>query len=90
MTARVSAIIDSFCEAEGTAKVGGRIWRWEFHHFLGPTFVDKNGNSVRLPAENSPVWEAFNAWLWQHYTARNDRRALAAMGKWYRPKEGQV
>ena len=75
------------CDAEGSAKVGTRLWRWEFHEYLGPTFVDKDGNSVKCPGENHPVWHAFNAWLWDYYTKKKNRKALAAMAAWYRPSE---
>lgn len=82
-------IIDCFCDAEGSAKVGNRIWRWEFHEFLGPTFVDKKGNSVNSPSEHSPVWNAFNDWLWKYYTEKKNIKALAAMRAWY-PRKAAV
>ena len=30
-------------DAFGEAKVGGRTYRWDFHHYMGPLFVRKDG-----------------------------------------------
>lgn len=79
-------IVDCFVDGEGSAVVRGRTWRWEFHEYLGPTFVNKKGQSIDYPPEGSPVWDAFNDWLWGHYTAKKNTKALAAMRAWYRPK----
>lgn len=46
------------------AYVNGREWRWDFHPYLGPYFLKKNGEErVRQPGENHPVWDHFNRWL---------------------------
>jgi hypothetical protein len=48
----------------GEATVNGRVYRWSFHEYLGPTFVNKDGSmSKTQPGENHPVWNAFGAWL---------------------------
>jgi hypothetical protein len=41
----------------------GRVWRFEFHKFLGPTFLRKDGEPrARPPAERHPVWDAYGLW----------------------------
>jgi hypothetical protein len=68
---RVGAAIVTVSDGEGSAVVQGRTWRWDFHEYLGPTFVDKHGNMLkRQPGENHPVWDAFATWL----TERDDRK----------------
>lgn len=59
--------ICSFVDAEHTVKIGRRTWRWEFHEYLGPTFLDHRGEPLkRQPPEGSPVWPVFNAWLQEY------------------------
>ena len=61
---KCSCIIDCFVDAEGSAIVNGREWRWEFHKYLGPTFLRKDGEPMaRFPREGHPVWAAFETWL---------------------------
>ncbi|MEY5061066.1 MAG: hypothetical protein RIS45_987 [Planctomycetota bacterium] len=58
-----NAIVCTFIDATGSATVRGKKWRWEFHHFLGPTFVRANGEPLtKQPGERHPVWEAFYDW----------------------------
>lgn len=53
-----------YCDGMGSAVVNGKLWRWEFHRYCGPTFLKKNGGPRRyIPNENHPVWEAFDKWL---------------------------
>jgi len=57
-------------DGEGSAVVSGRTWRWDFHDYLGPTFVDRHGNMLkRQPGENHPIWKPFAAWV-KAYDAR--------------------
>lgn len=47
----------------GEAMVNGRKWRWEWHHYCGPMFVNKDGNARRrLPGEKHAVWKAISRW----------------------------
>lgn len=82
MSAAATAIICSMCEAEGSTYYRGRTWRWEYHSYCGPTFVDKDGNSVKCPPEKSPVWFAFNLWLYEYFKKRKDMRGMRAMEEW--------
>jgi hypothetical protein len=43
----------------------GKIWRWEFHEWMGPSFLRKDWETFlkRQPGEGSPAWEVFNKWL---------------------------
>lgn len=41
----------------------GRVYRFDWHKYLGPTFLRADGEPVaRYPSERNPMWEAFNAW----------------------------
>ena len=61
---RTTCIIDTFVDAEGEAVVNGKLWKWEFHHYLGPTFLNvRTGAPKKYPPENHPVWKAFEMWL---------------------------
>ena len=56
--------IDTFIDDEGTAVVNGRQYQWEFHEYLGPTFIRKDGEPLkRQPGEHHPVWPHFEKWL---------------------------
>lgn len=82
--------ICSFIDAEGSAQVGSTFWRWEFHEYMGPTFYrGKKSEKPVSPSEKSPVWDHFNAWLLEHFTAKNNKRALEAMSQWYEPGKGR-
>lgn len=42
----------------------GKVWLFEWHSYLGPTFLRKDGEPrARYPGEKNPMWEAFNAWM---------------------------
>ena len=64
----------SFCEATGRTKVEGVWWQWEFHHYLGPTFIDKRGEMIDFPPEKHPVWVRFERWL-ERYQRRKSASA---------------
>jgi hypothetical protein len=57
--------ICSFYNAEGSAKIGNRTWRWEFSDQFGPLFVDDRGVPLKDQqlSERHPVWRHFEAWL---------------------------
>jgi hypothetical protein len=63
----------SFHDAEGEGvDINGRTWRWEFSRQFGPTFLDKDGDPLRVqPAEKSPAWRVFNRWYdeWRAHSA---------------------
>lgn len=61
------AIVCSFVDATGSAVVDGREYRWEFHHYCGPTFLRKDGQPLKnQPGEKHPVWDVFHDWLEVH------------------------
>jgi len=53
-----------YADAYGEAEVDGKIWKWEFHDYLGPTFLKKDGEprECQFP-KNKKVWDAFEKWL---------------------------
>jgi len=72
-------------DTTGKAKVNGRWWHWEFHHYLGPSFTDKDGEPLRKsPPENHPVWQAFGEWFKKHRAncskCKRDRERYAPLG----------
>lgn len=41
----------------------GRTHLMEWHSYLGPTFLKKDGDPLaRYPSEKHPLWKAFNLW----------------------------
>jgi hypothetical protein len=61
-------------DGEGSATVNGKMWRWDFHNYLGPTFLKKNGDPLaRQPGARNPVWEAFGEWVKQYDERRKSR-----------------
>lgn len=55
---------DSFIDATGSATVNGKEYRWEFHEYLGPTFIGKRGEPLKWqPGSRHPVWTVFHQWL---------------------------
>lgn len=45
---------------------GGRVWWFEFHSYCGPSVLGKRGDPLRnQPPENSPFWDAIEAWIQQ-------------------------
>lgn len=62
-----SPCIITVADGVGQARVRGRVWRWEYHRMLGPTFVNKDGSDrKRWPGEKHPVWKAFYRWEKKH------------------------
>jgi len=59
---------------EGKDK-NGKLWRWEFHEYMGPSFLRKDGEPlVNQPGEKSPAWDVFNEW----YRAQPDNKPFHA------------
>lgn len=51
-------------EAQGSAMVGKRRYRWEFHAYCGPIFVRADGEPLaKQPGEGHRVWAKFEEWL---------------------------
>lgn len=52
-----------YADAEGSAVVNGRVWRWEFHEYLGPGWLKKDGNPKKCQCPTiKAVWDAFEKW----------------------------
>ncbi len=64
------AIVCDFTHGEGSAVVNKREWRWEFHDYLGPTFLRKDGVPLSNQMPPQAVWDAFDLWLRQYRAAR--------------------
>lgn len=59
-----SVIFMDFPDAFGQGRHKGRVYRWEFHNYLGPLFLRKDGEPmVRQPGQRSGAWVPFNRWL---------------------------
>lgn len=47
----------------GKAVVNGRKWRWDWHNYCGPLFLNADGSErKRMPSEHHPVWKAVQKW----------------------------
>ena len=56
------AYID-YADAEGSAVVNGKEWRWEYHEYGGPLFLRKDGQPRACQCPTIPaVWDAFTKW----------------------------
>ena len=55
----------SMRQATGSTVIAGKTWRWEFHDYLGPTFLKADWETplVNQPSEKHPVWDRFDEWL---------------------------
>ena len=51
-----------YADGEGEAAVDGRIWRWDFHEWVGPTFLRTDGNPRANQNPSKKVWAAFTRW----------------------------
>lgn len=62
-------------EVEGSATVNGRTYRWDFHSYTGPCFLDRHGEPLkRQPGEHHPVWPKFNEWLKEYGQKKEGQR----------------
>jgi len=44
----------------------GKRYRFEWHHYLGPTFVRKDDEPfAKYPSQRHPMWHSFNTWMKQ-------------------------
>lgn len=70
--------IDIFIDAEGEAVVRGRKWKWEFHEYMGPTWISPSTGEPlrRWPGEKHPVWNEFEKWLKQYQEAKRQNAIL--------------
>ena len=61
-------------DGDGEAVVNGRLWRWTFHDYLGPTFLRGNGEPrvCQCPTVKA-VWTAFEAWLESHNKRKSNQ-----------------
>lgn len=58
-----SRVFVDYADAEGSAVVNGRTWRWEFHEYLGPGWLRKDGEPRKCQCPTSKaVWAAFEKW----------------------------
>jgi hypothetical protein len=52
-----------YADAEGSAVVNGRTWRWEFHEWGGPLWLRRDGEPRKNQCPHSKaVWDAFEQW----------------------------
>ncbi len=60
-------------DAEGSAVVNGKPWRWEydFGKPYGPLFIKKDGSPRKNQNPSKAVWDAFSAWLERQRGARD-------------------
>ena len=50
--------------------VNKREWRFDFHKYLGPTWLKKDGELRKCQCPTNPkVWKAFDRWLreWEKF-----------------------
>ena len=48
----------------GSAKVRGKLWKWEFNSKFGPLYLRADDEPMkRQPSGRHPVWSKFNIWL---------------------------
>ena len=67
-----SKVFVDYADAFGSAIVNGHEWRWEFHRYLGPLFLRKDGEPRACQCPTIPaVWDAFNNWLAEHEVQKN-------------------
>lgn len=58
-----------YADGFGSAEIDGKTWSWEFHNYLGPTFLKKDGEPRRCQfPRNKKVWAAFENWLKEYQT----------------------
>lgn len=67
---------------EGTDR-NGKLWRWDFGEYFGPTFVGKKGDPlpVQPMEEDHPAWEPFEKWLFKHLASRISDAGKIALGR---------
>lgn len=67
-----------YADAFGSAVVNGREWRWEFHRYLGPLWLKKDGEPRACQCPTIPaVWDAFSEWH-KRLEAEDKQRSVSA------------
>lgn len=55
----------------------GKVYQFEWHKYLGPTFLRKDGEPLaRFPGEKNPMWNYFNLWFSQGRMVDNDGNCI--------------
>lgn len=57
------AIVCSFAHDEGKAMVGGKMYRWEYHPYLGLNFVRADGIATANQDPPRAVWREVEKWM---------------------------
>ena len=67
----------SMRHGEGEVVIAGKTWRWEFHDYLGPTFLKADWETplVHQPNPKHPVWDRFGEWLVEYKAEKAARPA---------------
>ena len=66
-----SRVFIDYADAEGSAVVNGRVWRWEFHEWCGPSFLRKDGEPRKCQCPTvKAVWDAFEKWHRKYQLAK--------------------
>ncbi len=56
--------IISVCDSpDNEIVVAGRIWRFDFDRYLGPTWLKKDGSDRKCQNPSKKVWDAFKKWF---------------------------
>lgn len=50
----------------------GKLWRWDFGEYVGPLFVNKRGDPLKVQplSEDHPAWQPFEKWFAQRQKAK--------------------
>lgn len=63
-----------YSDGEGSATIKGRTYRWDWHEYLGPTFIRADGEALkRQPGASHPVWPHFDEWMKAYRKAQTPR-----------------
>lgn len=53
-----------YADGNGEVVVNGRKWRWDYHDYLGATFLRADGQLRKNQCPTSKaVWDAYREWL---------------------------
>jgi len=65
-----------YADAEGSAVVNGRVWRWEFNEWGGPLWLRADGEPRKCQYPTAPaVWDAFTRWHHRYERAKRAQKA---------------
>jgi hypothetical protein len=65
-----TAIISVCDEPDNEIIVNGRVWRFDFYRYFGPTWLKKNGEIRKCQNPKKAVWKAFGKWFDQYHFDR--------------------